>query len=187
MRPYLALVLIVIVAVAQSAIVRSQPAAQRSIDAARSKAQFTVTHVFVEHVTGNIPIQSGSVVLKVGSLIPVSATAVLDATGVTTGDPDRDASLRSPDFFETAKFPTWSFVSTKIVPHGDTGFEMDGKLTIHGVAQPERLDVTASGDSEHPIYHATAQIDRHAFGMATTRLDPAIGGTAAVTLDVTLQ
>ncbi len=159
----------------------------RAIDVSRSKASFDVTHVFVEHVTGTVPIQSGTVVLKPGSAIPVSATAVLDATRISSGDPDRDASLRSPDFFDTKRFPAWTFTSTKIVPTGDASFEMDGNLTIHGVAQPERLDVTITGDAANPSYHAAARIDRHAFGMSTTRLDPAIGGTADVTLEVALS
>jgi polyisoprenoid-binding protein YceI len=60
-------------------------------------------------------------------------------------------------------------------------------LTIHGVTQPERLNVTASGSPAHPVYHATAQIDRHAFGMAVTRLDPTIGSNVDVTLDIVLQ
>jgi polyisoprenoid-binding protein YceI len=157
----------------------------RSIDVSRSKATFDVTHVFVEHVVGTVPIQGGTVVLKPGSAIPLSATATLDATRIATGDPDRDASLRSPDFFDTKHFPTWTFASTKIVPKGDTSFEMEGDLTIHGVTQPERLDVTVTGGAANPSYHAAGRIDRHAFGMATTRLDPAIGGAVDVTLDIT--
>jgi polyisoprenoid-binding protein YceI len=158
-----------------------------AIDVLRSKATFDVTHVFVEHVTGIVPIQSGTVFLKPGSPVPVSAAAVLDATRISSGDPDRDASLRSPDFFDTKRYPTWTFVSTKIVPQGAASFEMQGNLTIHGVTQPEILEVAVSGDGASPSYHATARIDRHAFGMSTTRLDPAIGGIADVTLDVTLK
>ena len=161
--------------------------AERTIDAARSKAQFTVTHIWVEHVTGTIPIKSGSVTLAPGSIIPTSATAVLDATKLQTDEPDRDAQLRSSDFFDVQKFPTWTFTSTSIAPHGANAFTMDGNLTIHGITQPEHLSVTVSGDAAHPVYHATAQIDRHAFGMSVTRLDPTIGGNADIALDVTLK
>jgi len=64
---------------------------------------------------------------------------------------------------------------------------MDGNLTIHGVTQPEHLSVTIKGDTSHPIYHAVGQIDRHAFGMSVTRLDPTIGNNADITLDITLK
>ena len=157
------------------------------IDASKSVAHFSVTHLWVESVTGTVPVVRGSVTLNPGSAIPTSATAVLDATKILTDTPDRDAALRSPDFFDTQQYPEWTFTSTKIVAHGERAFSMDGMLTIHGVTQPEHLDVTLGGDPNHPAYHAVGKIDRHAFGMKVTRLDPTIGGTADVTLDVILQ
>ncbi|MBV8490802.1 MAG: YceI family protein [Candidatus Eremiobacteraeota bacterium] len=160
---------------------------ERAIDPAHSTATFAVQHVFVERVSGAIPIVAGTVVLAQGSLVPSSVTAVLDPAGVKSGDGDRDASLRSADFFDAAKFPTWTFASTKIVPSGAESFTMDGTLTIHGVAQPEQLAVTVGGTHERPIYHATGKVDRHAFGMPVTRLDPAIGNPVDVTLDVALK
>jgi polyisoprenoid-binding protein YceI len=158
-----------------------------AIDAARSKAEFSVSHIWVDRVTGTVPILRGSVTVDPGSEIPSSTTAVLDATKISTGEPDRDKSLESPDFFDAGTFPTWSFVSTKIVPKNGRSFEMDGDLTIHGVTQPERLSVTTDGAPPHLSYHATAQIDRHAFGMAKTQLDPTISATVDVTLDVVLK
>lgn len=160
---------------------------ERAIDPAKSKAQFSVQHVFVEHVTGTIPIASGTVTLPPDSLIPLAATAELAPGKVTTGDRDRDASLQSPDFFDAKQFPAWTFTSTKVTAQGPATFALDGLLTIHGVTQPERLTVTVRGDAEHPLYHAVGQIDRHAFGMAVTRIDPAIGGTADITLDIALK
>jgi polyisoprenoid-binding protein YceI len=159
----------------------------RAIDIAKSSAQFSVAHIWVERVTGTVPVLGGAVSLEPGSVIPQSVNAVLDATRIITGEPDRDRSLESPDFFDAAKFPRWTFASTRIVPKGPASFEIDGDLTIHGVTQPERLDVTASGDPLHPEYRAKAQIDRHAFGMLRTRLDPTIGNTVDVTLDIVLE
>jgi polyisoprenoid-binding protein YceI len=164
-----------------------EPPVQRSIDAAKSRAQFNVSHLWVEHVIGTVPILGGSVTLALGSIIPTSVTAALDATRIETDEPDRDKSLRSSDFFDAQKFPTWTFVSTKITPNGPNAFEMDGNLTIHGVAQLERLHVTVLGSVAHPVYAATAEINRHAFGMTVTRLDSTIGATAAVTLDIALE
>ncbi len=157
------------------------------IDAGGSSAQFSVSHIWVERVTGTVPILRGGVSLEPGSVIPQGATAVLDATRITTGEPDRDRALESPDFFDAAKFPQWTFASTRIVPKRPDSFEMDGDLTIHGVTQPEQLDVTVIGDPVHPEYRAKAQIDRHAFGMLRTRLDPTIGNTVEITLDIVLK
>jgi polyisoprenoid-binding protein YceI len=49
------------------------------------------------------------------------------------------------------------------------------------------LSVTIGGTLAHPVCHATAQIDRHAFGMSVTRFDPTIGGAADITLDIALK
>jgi polyisoprenoid-binding protein YceI len=165
----------------------AEPAGQRSIDAAKSRARFSVSHLWVERVIGTVPILSGSVTLVADSIIPTSVAAVLDATRIETDEPDRDKSLRSPDFFDAQKFPTWAFVSTKITPNGPNAFEMDGNLTIHGVAQLERLQVSALGDVAHPVYDASAEVNRHAFGMTVTRLDSTIGATAHVALEIALK
>ncbi len=166
---------------------RAGEAETRSIDPLKSKAQFSIAHIFVEHVTGRVPIVSGEVNLSPGSAIPLAVTAVLDPARIDSGDPDRDKSLESPDYFDVAKFPTWTFASTKIVPAGPAAFGMDGTLTIHGVSQAEHLDVSVSGDAAHPLYHASGHIDRQVFGMKGTRLDPAIGKVADVTLDIVLK
>jgi polyisoprenoid-binding protein YceI len=176
-----------VMALALAASVTAAATTVRDIDPAHSKAQFSVAHIWVEHVTGTVPILRGSVTLAPDSVIPLAASAVLDATRIDTGEPDRDRSLESPDFFDAKAFPEWTFSSTKIVARGPNAFEMDGDLTLHGVTRPERLDVTVSGSPQNPLYHARGEIDRHAFGMAATRLDPVIGNTADVTLDVALK
>lgn len=157
-----------------------------AIDPAHSKAEFSVAHIFVEHVTGTVPIVSGSIDLPQGSMIPTSVTAVLNPKSFHTDEPDRDAAMQDPDWFDTAKYPTWTFASTKITPAAK-GFTMDGTLTIRGVAQPETLTVVASGDPSHPTYVATGEIDRKKFGMIPTRLDPVIGNPVDVTLDIATQ
>lgn len=165
----------------------AQTIVQRAIDPSASKAQFSIAHIFVTRVAGTVPVLSGAVDLPAGSLIPTHVSATLDASRIHTGEDDRDSSLESFDYFDAKAFPTWTFESTRIVPTGQTAFECAGILTMHGVAQPEQLSVTVSGDAEHPRYHAVAMIDRRAFGMKGTRLDPVIGTTADVTLDVILK
>jgi polyisoprenoid-binding protein YceI len=164
----------------------AQTSQVRAIEAAKSKAQFAVQPVFVERVTGTVPILSGSVTLPAHGTIPESVTAVLDASKLDTGDSDRDGDLRSPDFFEVKRFPKWTFASTAVTRHSATSFGLDGDLTIHGVSHPEHLEVTVAGDATHPTYRATAQVDRRDFKMAVTRLDSAIGETVDLTLSIVL-
>jgi polyisoprenoid-binding protein YceI len=176
-----------VLTLAARAPVAAQTNDERAIDGAKSSAEFSVQHIFVSRVTGTMPIVSGAVALTPGDVIPISVNAVLDATKLRTDEPDRDASLTSPDYFDTKAFPTWTFVSTKIVPSGAKAFAMDGLLTMHGVTQPEHLDVTVSGDATLPVYHAVGHVDRRAFGMKGTRLDPVIGTIADVTLEIAVR
>jgi polyisoprenoid-binding protein YceI len=166
---------------------RAQGTESHAIDAAKSKATFSVTHLFVEHVTGSVPIVGGTVAVPADSAVPESVTAELDPSKVSSGEHDRDASLASPDFFDAKAFPTWTFASTKITPQSATAFGVDGTLTVHGVTAPEHLDVTIRGDAAHRVYHAIGHINRQAFHMAVTRLDPVIGKVVDITLDITLK
>jgi polyisoprenoid-binding protein YceI len=173
---------------ALAALTAQTPApAARAIDAARSRATFSVQHVFVSRVVGTVPIVDGSVVLAADSPIPLSVAAELDPGKVSSGDRDRDAALASADFFDAKAFPLWTFASVKIEPRDASHFGVDGLLTVHGVTQPEHLDVTVGGDAAHPVYHGVGRIERRAFHMAVTRLDPVIGDDVDVTLDVALR
>ncbi len=159
----------------------------RSVDTSASKVGFSISHVFVERVTGTVPIESGTAMFATESPIPASISLTLDATKVSTGDPDQTGCIQSPDYFDVKKFPTWTFTSTKITTNSPTSFGIDGMLTMHGVVQPEHFDVTIQNAGGHQVYHTVGQIDRHVFGMKGSRLDPAIGGIASVTMDVVLK
>jgi polyisoprenoid-binding protein YceI len=176
-----------LVAAAHGSVAFAQTTERRAIDPAKSSAGFGVQHIFVERVNGSVPIASGEVELSPGSSIPLSFSAVLDPGRMNSGDRDRDAALESPDYFDTKKYPTWTFASTKIVPAGPAAFRAEGTLTMHGVAQPETLEVTVRGDSAHPLYHALGHVDRRAFALKGTRLDPVIGNVADITLDIALK
>lgn len=169
------------------AVASAQEGMPVAIDPLKSSAQFSIQHIFVDRVTGTIPIVSGTVTLAPGSAIPLAVTATLEPGRMNTGDRDRDASLESSDYFDTKQFPTWTYTSTKITPTGPARFAMDGSLTMHGVTQPVALDVSVSGDASHPVYHAVAHVDRRLWEMKGTRLDPVIGTVADVTLNIALK
>jgi polyisoprenoid-binding protein YceI len=157
-----------------------------AIDPAKSSASFSVSHIFVDRVTGTVPVTGGTIDVADGGTVPTRVDATLDPTRFKTDEPDRDAALQGLDWFDTKRFPTWTFASTKIVATAK-GFTMDGSLTIHGVTQPEELDVIVAGTAEHPVYHATGHIDRQAFGMQKTRLDPVIGNIVDVDLNIAVK
>ena len=87
-------VLKAVVLFAMVVAVGAVPAA-RQIDTPKSVARFSVQHIWVERVTGTVPIVSAAVTLAAGSVIPTSVTAVLDPARIATGEPDRARSLAS--------------------------------------------------------------------------------------------
>ena len=99
-----------------------------------------------------------------------SVKAAIDVTTLITGDPQRDEHLRSPDFFDIAKYPSITFESRKISGSRDK-FTVTGDLTIHGVTREVRLDVTFNGTGTNPLgkivagFTAETRINRKDFGL----------------------
>ncbi|GAC1492861.1 MAG: hypothetical protein NVS1B2_06690 [Vulcanimicrobiaceae bacterium] len=118
--------------------------------------------------------------------VPTHVEASLDPAGVRTDDADRDEDLHGPDWFDVARYPTWTFASGEIAPTA-TGFTMAGTFTMHGVARPVTLAVTVLQPPPHAHYRATATLDRHAFGMRVTRFDATIGNDVDLVLDIQLR
>jgi polyisoprenoid-binding protein YceI len=111
------------------------------IDSAHSSAQFTVRHLMISNVRGEFSKLTGSVQLDETDLAKSSVQAVIDATTINTREPQRDAHLKSPDFFNVAQFPTLTFQSRKVIP-GEAGkFKLIGDLTMHGVTREVTLEV----------------------------------------------
>ena len=97
--------------------------------------------------------------------------ATLDVASVDTGEAGRDTHLKSPDFFDTAKYPTATFKSTKIVPAGEN-YDVFGDLTLHGVTKPVTLRMEPPSKEQigmdkkpHRGFTATTMIHRQDFGL----------------------
>jgi polyisoprenoid-binding protein YceI len=151
------------------------------IDAAHSKAQFSVNHVMIERVNGSIPVIAGTISVGADGVTPTAVSATLDARHVATGDPDRDGDLIGSDWFDTKRFPTWTFTSTGVTPGAAGTFNIAGLLTVHGVAVPVTLAATVV---PHHGYRAVTHVDRHAFGMKVGRTDSLIGTDVTISLDI---
>jgi polyisoprenoid-binding protein YceI len=111
-----------------------------TLDTAHSSANFSVRHLMVSNVKGNFKVTGGSAVWDPTNLAASKLDAIIDVTTVDTRDPKRDAHLKSPDFFDAAKFPQIKFESTRFTQNGE-GLEIAGNLTIRGVTKPVVLKV----------------------------------------------
>jgi polyisoprenoid-binding protein YceI len=141
------------------------------LDPAHSGVYFKVRHLGLTNVRGEFTKFDAS--LNVGEdLAGTSFGATIDITSVDTNQADRDAHLKSTDFFSADEHPTMTFESTAIRDVGDGEFEADGNLTINGVTKPVTLaiefggtEVLAADGKERAGFVATAQITRDDFGI----------------------
>jgi polyisoprenoid-binding protein YceI len=142
-----------------------------TIDPAHSAINFSIKHMAISTVRGRFAIKSGSIAFDSKDAAKSSVTAVIDVTTVDTGVAQRDGHLKSPDFFDTAKFPTATFSSTSVKRAG-TGYEVIGTLTLHGVSKTVTLHMDAPSKEQtgmdgklHRGFSATTTLHRQDFGL----------------------
>lgn len=114
--------------------------ADYSIDPNHSSAQFTVRHLMVSNVKGAFSKVTGTINFDSNNLAASTVEANIDVSTVDTRQPQRDADLRSPNFFDVAKYPAITFKSTQFYREGNQ-LKVKGDLTMHGVTKPVVLDV----------------------------------------------
>lgn len=138
-------------------------------DPTHTSATFTVRHAGISKVRGSLAVPTA--VVTVGEDIESSSvSAELDAASINTGNPDRDAHLKSADFWDVEKNPVWTFTSTSVAAHGDD-FAVSGHLTINGVTQPVVLATEFVGMATDPYgnlragFEAKTEISRKDFGL----------------------
>ena len=112
-----------------------------NIDSGHSVVEFGVRHLTVSTVKGQFGKISGELVLDETDPKKSTVTAKIDPATIDTREPKRDAHLKSPDFFDVAKYPTVTFKSTKIKAAGKGKLEVIGDLTIRDVTKPVTLSV----------------------------------------------
>ncbi len=143
-----------------------------NIDPVHSNAQFKVKHMMISNVKGEFTAITGSLALDSSDITNSRVEASIDAATISTGDPQRDAHLKSPDFFDVQKFPTLTFKSTRVSRKGAGELAVAGELTIHGVTRNVAFVVEGpSAPTKDPWGNtrvglsATTRINRKDFGL----------------------
>jgi polyisoprenoid-binding protein YceI len=165
------------------------------IDPAHSSAQFSVTHLMISTVRGEFGAMSGTIEFDGKDVSSIKVDATIDATTIVTNNEKRDGHLKSPDFFDVAKFPTITFKSKKVVPGSGGAFKLVGDLTMHGVAKEVTLDATAPSQvikgmrgESRVAASATTKINRQDFGVKwNAALDGGgvvVSDAVSITLDI---
>lgn len=163
-----------------------------SIDPLHSDVSFTVRHMVVGKVRGRFRRFSGEVVTAPDPL-GSTVTARVDMTSVDTNQEQRDAHLRSAEFFDVDAHPEMTYRSTGLRRDG-TGFVLDGELTLKGVTRPVPLSLEFNGfEPNGPAgavagFSASGTLNRRDFGVDFHALleggGVVVGDEIAVTLDI---
>ncbi|OBB30845.1 hypothetical protein A5792_18540 [Mycolicibacterium peregrinum] len=113
-----------------------------AIDPVHSSINFSVRHLMVSKVRGSFETFSGAITVAEDGTPSVSAT--IDVNSINTRNEQRDAHVRSADFFDADNHPTATFVSTGVRPDGDD-YIVDGDFTLKGVTKPVSLKLEYNG------------------------------------------
>jgi len=164
------------------------------IDPAHSEADFSIRHMGISNVHGHFGGVNGTLILDEKDLAKSTVNATIDTTTVDTGTAQRDTHLKSPDFFDVAKYPTMTFVSKKLTEEGGAK-KLTGDLTLHGVTKSVTLDLEGPSKEQADPYgktrrafSATTTIHRQDFGLVWGKNlasgDAVIGDDVKVELDI---
>lgn len=166
-----------------------------TVDPAHSVAEFKVKHMMISNVKGQFSGIQGQLILDPADVTRSRVEATIDAASISTREAQRDAHLKSADFFDVEKFPTLSFRSTRVREVGEGALAVAGELTIHGVTR----DVVFAVEGPTPPakdpwgktrvgLSATTRINRKDFGLSwNAALETGgilVGEEVAITLDV---
>ncbi|MHB8438634.1 MAG: YceI family protein [Acidimicrobiales bacterium] len=161
------------------------------IDPVHSEVSFVVRHMVVSKVRGRFNKFEGTIVTAENPL-ESSVRATIDAASVDTNQEQRDTHVRSADFLDAQNYPSLTFTSTALRPSGD-GYEVDGELTIRGVAKPVVLELDLNGFSPDPYggtrvgFSAKAEINRQDFGVSYNGPIPGANNAMVLSDKITLN
>lgn len=166
------------------------------IDPSHSTASFSVKHMMIAKVHGGFEKLSGRFIYDKENLDKSTVEVTIDAASINTRESQRDAHLRSADFFDVEKYPTLNFVSTRFEKNGDD-LKVVGNLTIHGVTKTVELDLEYPSEEQKDPWgnikigvSGKTKIRRKEFGLTWNAALEAggvlVGDDIAITLDVQL-
>lgn len=142
-----------------------------TVDPTHVSVEFAVKHLMIATVKGRFGSVQATLHGAPGDPLSTSAEAVIDVASLDTGNADRDAHLRSADFFDAERYPTLRYVSRSVRPLDADEFEVEGDLTIRGITQPVTLRTRFEGlitdpwGNERVGLSAEGKIKRGDFGL----------------------
>lgn len=139
------------------------------VDATHSEILFKVKHLVISTVTGSFKKFNGSVESEGTDFDGAKVNFEVDVNSIDTNVADRDAHLKSPDFFAAEQFPVMKFEG--VVKKSGSDYKLDGNLTVRGTTKTISLDVDFGGTTKDPWgntragFEVNGKINRKDFGL----------------------
>ncbi len=141
------------------------------VDASHSEVQFKVKHLVISTVTGFFRKFSGAVESETEDFDGAKVAFSIDTTSIDTNVADRDAHLKSPDFFAAEQYPTIEFKNGTLKKVSEGEFKLKGDLTIRNTTKPVELSVESNGTAADPWgnfragFEINGKINRKDYGL----------------------
>lgn len=141
-----------------------------------SEVLFKVKHLVISTVTGSFKSFSGSATFEEGSLEGADISFSMDVTSVDTNQAQRDAHLKSADFFDAENYPSIDFQSVSFVKKDDDNYKLIGNLTMKGVTKQVEVNAEYGGTEKDGYgnqkigFEITGTINRKEFGLTYNAL-----------------
>ena len=154
-----------------------------TVDPVHSNVEFAVRHLMISTVKGRFADVKGAIDLDLANPAAARLDVTIGVGSIDTRNADRDAHLRSADFFDAGRFPEMRYVSRSVKVHPDGSFRVEGDLTIRGVTRSVPLVATLEGTGADPWggqragFSATGKLNRGDFGLHWNKVLEA-GGVA---------
>ena len=159
-----------------------------TLDPTHSFSRFSYNHLGLSNQSSRFDSTTGTVTFDAAAKTG-SVDVVIDMKSVNTGSTVFNGHIQGEDFLDTAKFPTATFKSTKVVFAGDKPATVEGNLTIKGVTKPVTLKVSNFVATSHPMMKvpvlgadATTVIKRTEFNAG--KFAPYVGDDVTITISV---
>jgi len=163
-----------------------------TIDKVHTNVKFSVSHLVISDVEGSFKAFDGTMESTKADFSDAKISFTADVASISTDNEMRDNHLKSPDFFDAAKYPQIKFVSTSFVPLGNNKYTLVGNLTIRDVTKPVTFEVKYGGTAvamggTHAGFKATSKIDRFDYNLKWNKATEAGGMVVGKDVDITLN
>lgn len=142
-----------------------------ALDPTHSEVTFKVKHMMISNVTGNFTKFNVNAETEADDFSKSKISFTADVNSINTNNEQRDGHLKSPDFFDTEKYPQLKFESSQLEKKSDDEYALHGNLTIRDVTKPVNLKVDFGGIAKDPYGNVKAgftlegKINRKDFGL----------------------